>query len=465
MHPGIVCLLAGSAAPVPGSKTMYMSYFTVKSLKGLYNKAGYNPDIIRNTGWLFADKFLRMGLNFVLTAWIARYLGAEVFGIWNYAIAFTTLFGVFSTLGLYSIFIRDIVNQPENKNALLGSAFLIKFFGGLVTVLGACVCIVISRPGGALLQQVVFFTATGYVIQSLDVIDFYFQSQVKARRTVLARTIAFGVSGALKVFLVLNHYPLLYFVWANLLELAIAAGCLAVLYNQREGHLREWSFNRGVFVSLFRASAPILLSEIAIVIYMRLDQVMIGDLIGEAAVGEYSAAVRLSEIWYLFANIICSSVFPSIIQARKVSWPLYIDKVQRLFDVMLWVSLAAAATVTLLSDFIIGLFYGAAYAGAAPVLTVHVWTGVFVFFGIASGQYLVVENYTKISFYRTLFGLVTNVALNFMLIPTLGTVGAAWATLTSQAFSALISNLFFRQTRNLFFMYLKSANLFRFVNR
>jgi O-antigen/teichoic acid export membrane protein len=124
-----------------------------------------------------------------------------------------------------------------------------------------------------------------------------------------------------------------------------------------------------------------------------------------------------------------------------------------------------AITVTLLSDFIIELFYGVQYADAAPVLTVHVWTAVFVFFGIASGQYLVLENQMKLSFYRTLFGLVTNVVLNFVLIPILGTVGAAWATLISQAFSALISNLFFRPTRNLFFMYLKSANLLRFVNR
>ena len=53
--------------------------------------------IVDNIGWLFIDRFLRMGVGLLVGVWVARYLGPAQFGMLNYALAFVALFGVVAT--------------------------------------------------------------------------------------------------------------------------------------------------------------------------------------------------------------------------------------------------------------------------------------------------------------------------------------------------------------------------------
>src|ERR1051325_10626811 len=103
--------------------------------------------IVGNTGWLLADRILRLGVGLFVGVWVARYLGPEQFGLYNYALAFAGLFGAFATLGLDSIVVRDIVSNPANKNEVLGTAFVLKLIGGGGSLLMALGAIVLMRPG------------------------------------------------------------------------------------------------------------------------------------------------------------------------------------------------------------------------------------------------------------------------------------------------------------------------------
>ncbi len=73
--------------------------------------------------------------------------------------------------------------------------------------------------------------------------------------------------------------------------------------------------------------------------------------------------------------------------------------------------------------------FGQEYTAASDILHVHVWAGIPVVVGIASGAYLLAENLTSVALYRTVFGAVVNVVLNFVLLPRMGAIGAAYATL------------------------------------
>jgi PST family polysaccharide transporter len=434
----------------------------------LFNKVipeGNLRNIVVNSGWLFADKFLRMGLNFVLNAWIARYLGAEVFGTWNYAIAFVALFSFFSTLGLYNIIIRDLVSNPGQERNILGASFILRLAGGALTLLCAYVAIGYARPSSPLIHYLVLVTGLGYLVQSMDVIDYYFQSQLKARLIVYARSLAFVPIAALKVFLVVGRYPVQYFAWVSVLELLLGAAFLVLLYGRHYTRLSIWQVEVATLRRLLNQSAPLLLSEIAIILYMRLDQIMIGNMVGDRAVGNYSAAVRLSEVWYFFPNIICSSVFSSIIKDYQRNHARYLDKLQKLYDILAWISIAGGIMVMLTSKMLVTFFFGTEFGHADAILKVHIWTGVFVFLGMASNQQLVLENKTRISFYKTLAGLFTNVILNLVLIPPYGELGAAWATLISYGMSAFVSNLFFGSTHHIFFMLANTLNIARFPKR
>jgi len=414
--------------------------------------------IYGNALWLFSDKILRQGVNFILTAWIARYLGVEQFGTWSYAIAFVGLFSFFSTLGLYNLLQRDLIMNPKKKEELIGSAFILKFTGGAVTLLISYITIVILKPEEALLHDLVLIIGIGYLVQSLDVIDFFFQSQLKAKWVMLARSFSFFFFSIIKISFVLFGYSLSYFVVAMLGELVLSGVLLAMFYIKYFGSLFNWKIDYHLSKSLFIQSLPILFSEIAIIIYMRIDQVMVGEMRGESALGIFSAAVRLSEIWYFIPGVICSSFFPSIIKSHSADPLLYGRKLQRLYDILIWMSIGIGIFISVFSHYFVSMIYGSAFDEASSILTIHIWSSVFVFIGFASNQQLVIESNTDISFYRTVLGLLTNVFCNLLFIPIWGGIGAAYATLVAQAFSSWIGSLFFAKSRSIFWMNLNSVN-------
>jgi len=191
-------------------------------------------------------------------------------------------------------------------------------------------------------------------------------------------------------------------------------------------------------------------------IYMRIDQIMLSEMVNDYEVGTYSAALKLSEIWYIIPAIICNSFFPSIIEAKKLSQKNYFRRIQKLFDILLLISLLIAVFVTLFSSLIIDVLYGDQYKNAAIILAIHIWTAVFVFLGVGSSNFFIIENLQIKGLTRTVLGAVLNIILNLILIPKFLAVGAAVATLISQFFSSYGFDLLSRKTYVLFKMKTRS---------
>jgi len=216
---------------------------------------------------------------------------------------------------------------------------------------------------------------------------------------------------------------------------------------------------------LLRDSWPLLLSSIAVVVYMKIDQIMLGQMVGDEAVGIYSAAVRVSEVWYFIPTTIVASVFPAILNARSRSKEEYYKKMQQLFDLMLLLSICIALPMTFLSESVVRILFGEAYLAASTVLTIHIWTSIFVFLGVVSSKWFIAEDKQILSLQRTIIGALFNIFLNFLLIPQLGMFGAAFSTLLAQFIVGLLSDIFQKETRSIFIMKIKSFNLFSSIKR
>jgi polysaccharide transporter, PST family len=415
--------------------------------------------IIKNINWLTFERILKMFLAIFVSAWVARYLGPEQFGMMSYALAFVALFAVFNTLGLDGIVVRNIVKNPEKKQEYLGSTLLLKFLGSLLMLVLTTIGISILRPDNNLMIIFVIIISFGYLFKSFQVIDLWFQSQVKSKYAVYSRSISFIIISVLKVIFILTQKPLIAFILMFSLDSLIAA-ILLIYFYQKKGQISlfKWKARINTIKELLKDSWPLIFSGIAVAVYMRIDQIMIGNMMGDSALGIYSAAVRLSEMWYFLPVIITASVFPAIIRAKKKSEKLYQKRLQILYNSFTWFTISVALIITFLSPFIINLLYGADYALASTVLSIHIWAGVFVFLGVASSKHLIAENLTKISFYRTISGAIANIGLNIFLIPIYGIIGAAISTLLSYMISAFIMNLFFKKSRIIFIMQTKSLN-------
>lgn len=398
--------------------------------------------ILANTGWLFMDKVVRMGVGVFVSAWVARYLGPEQFGTLNYALAFTALFSTLAGLGVDSIVIRDLVRQPTSRGQILGSALILKLVAGLATLGLTLTAIFIVRPQDPLAHWLVGILAAGTVFQALNTIDLWFQSQVESRYVVWARNSVFGVVALTKVFLILAQAPLMAFAWVILGETVLGGVGLALAYRLRGLSFQGWHFDLHRARNLLRESWPLIFSGMMIMLYMRIDQVMLGQMAGDKAVGIFSAAVRLSEIWYFIPIIIASSVFPAIVRSRDQGEEVYLKRMQHFFDINAVLAYGLAVPTSLLAPAIISLLYGNSFAGATLIFSIHIWTCLFVFSGVARGQYLVTESLLKFSLFATFLGAVANIGLNLILIPRYQGVGSAVATLISGFVSAYLSSFF-----------------------
>jgi PST family polysaccharide transporter len=421
--------------------------------------------ILANTSWLFADRIVRMGVGLLVGVWIARYLGPDQFGLFNYATAFVLLFGVFATLGLDKVVIRDLVHDPSGKRETLGTAFVLKVLGSGLALALAVGAIGVLRPGDTLIHWIVAIAAGGSIFQSFDVIDFWLQSQVESKYTVWARFAAFLLVVVIRVALILLQAPLIAFVFALLAETAFGAVGLMIAYRARGEDIRLWRASVACAKRMLGISWPLILSGMAITVYVRIDVVMLGQLVSDRAVGVYAAATRFSELWYFIPIAITSSVFPAIVEAKSIGEAEYQARLQKLFNLMAGLALAIAVPMTFLSDLVIRLFYKEAYDGAGPILAIHIWSALFVFLGVAQSPWDLTEGLTKLTMRRTLAGAVVNVALNLVLIPLYAGLGAAIATVVSYAVSSCLANALDRRLRPIFVLQMKSLFLLKYVRR
>jgi PST family polysaccharide transporter len=401
------------------------------------------------------DRLVRMGMGVFIGVWVARYLGPSRFGSLNFATSFIALFATLTTLGLENLVLREIVLHPEKTPEILGTGFTLRLAGSTLAPILAIATIRIIQPHDHVAILLVSLLSIGLFFSAFDAIDSYFQSQVQSKLTVWAKNSAFLLMAATRVFLIHLEAPLWTFAAAQVAELVLGALGLVLAYIWSGGHFGHWRVKKERAVELMTQSWPVILSGMAIMVYMRIDMVMLKVMQGDHSAGIYAAATRVSEVWYFIPTAIVSSVSPAIIRVRE-NHALYYRRIGRLFSGMTLVALIIGSAIAACSHWIIHILYSNAFSAAGPILAVHIWASVFVFLGVAQAPWDFSENLLKLGFYRTLSGAIANVLINLVLIPRDGAMGAAVATVVSYAISSVFANAFSAKTRPIFLMQMRS---------
>jgi O-antigen/teichoic acid export membrane protein len=427
----------------------------------IFRPIAHRPNLVKivhNISWLFFDKILRMGVGFFVGVWIVRYLGPEQFGLLSFATAFTALFGAFATLGLQGIVVRDIVRNPNCAPETLGTTAILQLIGGIATYLLVLVAITYLRPDDSIARTIVAMLGSTMLLKASEISVYWFESKVLSKHIVWVKNGVFLVFAIVKVILILQQASLNAFVWTMLAEAVVVAIILLGVLSKYGVLLTKFRVSIKRAKSLLKDSWPLLLSSVSITIYLQIDKIMLGHMIGDGAVGIYSVALLISELWYFIPTVIVASTFPAIIESKKRSEKQYYARLQKLFDLMIVISVGLALLTTFLSTSIVILLFGEAYRDAGIILSIHIWAAVFVFLGVASSQWFLAEGRQVLSLQQTVIGAFMNVALNLWLIPVYGAVGAALATLISHSVAAFFADLIYKETRKIFSMKVRALN-------
>jgi len=412
-----------------------------------------------NTSWLMGHRVLSMVVALFVGVYVARYLGPERFGLLSYAGSFVGLFAALATLGLDGIMVRELVKTPERRDELLGTAFWLKAGGAILMWVGIAAAVPFTH-NDTQTNILIVIIAFAIIFQAFNVIDLNYQAEVKSKYVVYAQLVSLVISSITKLVFVWMAAPLVWFACVFLLDAVVRAAGMTAMYLKNTGEVWCWKWRWQTARVLLKDSWPLILAGMTVSIYMKIDQIMIKEMLDAEAVGFYAAAVRLSEAWYFIPVAITSSVFPAIINAKKQSEELYCQRLQKLYDLMVLLAVAIALPTTFLAHWVIRLLYGEAFLPAAGVLSIHIWAGVFVFLGIASGKWFITENFMKLSFYRTFLGAIGNVVFNLIFIPILHIKGAAMGTLLANFLAAYFFDVINLKTRKNFLMKTKSLCFF-----
>lgn len=394
-----------------------------------------------NFGWLIADKIIRLLIGLLVSAWVARYLGPEQFGVLAYALTFIAIFQAIALLGLDNLVVRDIAANPSQGNFYLGTALGLRCLSATATYLLMISTTYLLNKGDNQLFLIVAIVGSILFFQISDVIDLWFQSQLQSRRTVIAKGTSYLLAALIKILLILSGSGLIAFAIAIAVEAALALCALFFAYKLFRTSAK-WQWSTSVAYQLLRQSWPLLLSGLSILLYMRISVIFLREYSGSSAVGIYTVGVSLSELWYFIPMALASSLAPYISRKRIEEGDAYTSLIRKAFSVMWILSLTVVAFNTLTAKYWVSILYGEQYKISAEIFEIHTLTFIPVCLGVIQSIWLINEKRSKLALYQALTGATLAIGLNFLLTPVYGAHGAALIAVFAQFTQAFLANAF-----------------------
>jgi O-antigen/teichoic acid export membrane protein len=404
-----------------------------------------------NTFALFIEKILRLTIGFFVIILLTRYLGPEKFGLLSYALTYVSIAVSAAALGLDGIVTREIVKNPEAKDALLGTAFTINLASSLIVIGFVIFLVNITEDFQTalfigILSFTILFTTFGLLV------DAYFQAKVLSKYTVYSNTTAFLISSLLKIILIYIEVELIYFAYALLLDSMIIAFGYFYIYRVQNLSFLNWRFEKKIAQFFIKLALPLFFIAITAYVYTRTDQIMIKHLLGNEDVGYYAAALRVSEILFFVPGVIVASLFPKIVSLREESLQNYLRLLEGLFRGVVWFAIVVAISLSFFSNEIINILYGTEYLESARILRVLSFSIIFASISAVFVKILYAENYEKKYLFKNLLGVFVNIFLNYFLIKSYGALGAAYATLITLFIVNYVYDLLDKDLRRFYYL-------------
>ena len=388
-------------------------------------------NIAKNTGVLVLSQIITYILGFIYVIYVARYLGAEGYGILSFGLAFTGIFAVAVDLGLNTITTRDLSRDVKKSSNYLANLTTIKLILSIIVFILIAVSInLLNYPHQTVL--VVYFLGL-YVIVAAFSQMFYaiYQAYEKMEYQSLGQVLNTALILILTLAAIYYQASLIF-----ISSIYLIGSTIVLLYNIIITYWKfakfKLSFDRSFWSFKIREALPFGLTSIYGTIYTYIDSVMLSLMQGDLVVGWYSAAYRLILIVLYLPGIINQAIFPAMSKFYISSDDILRKIQEKFFKYMLILGFPIGVGTTILADKIILLIFGQEFLPSILALQVLIWTIVITFCGSAfvklfeaSGRQMVITKVTGA-------GVAVNILLNLVLIPLYSFIGASIATVLTE---------------------------------
>lgn len=420
----------------------------------------FSSIFINNFGSSFFSYLLKFTINFFLTTEIIKYLGYNDFGVFSFLVAFASIFGGLGSLGLEHVIPTVLSNSNYDEQIrCIKNSFTAVFVLGIITY-------ILFLVANFFLNQDFFQYAIIYglifPLNSLAVLRIYLEYQVKIRALSKLNNIVVLIISILKFNIIYFDLGLIFVFVISVLELLflLLSYYLFLLYNSKQIS-SIFLFEFSVISSLLKRSYLFVLSSLVIVMYTKIDQLILRFFHGNFSLGEFASTVRIVEVFY-FIPVLLSTSYNTNFLRTKEQIPLSRKKMFSITALSFYISLSISFLILFFSSNILTVLYGTFSDQSNYILKLYSLS--FVFISIATVRNIRINAHGMSRFYFkiTFIGLIINLSLNIILIPRIGSIGCAISSLISQFFLGVVSSLFVPILKNDLVFFLN--NFWRFRN-
>lgn len=412
-------------------------------------------NISRNIIYLFFDKVYGAIISLLFLSILTSYLGPELFGVWSYILSFASIAVPLSTAGTNYTIVKKF-SLDQNPAEVANQAFLLRLLASITTTIILILAFIVITPKTATQEEIITFTffLAAMILNNINLSVLYNEYKIKNEKNVLAKNIGLTIGTGIKILLIYNNASISEIAVVTILESLIF---FLVGYYLTDLHIVA-NFSKKVFSDsrkLLSESLPLLFSSVVVIIYLKVDIILLRHFAGIEEVGYYAAAARISEMLYAAPVAISTVFFPVIMKEINFNKETKRNRI-RFYAIVFYLCLFLSISCSLLSPQIIQVIYGSSFYDASQILSLHCVSIIFIGFLTSSSKELIAKNKYKLIFYRDLAGLFSNLLLNFILIPNYGALGAAVSSLISYFFASVLANLFYKEAKQVLVLMLKS---------
>lgn len=411
-------------------------------------KSKINNKEFINIKHLLSSYVLKYSIGLIINIWIVRNLGENNFGIFNYVNSLNGIFGIISTFGLQTVVVTNLmITNLEDQRKILSNSFILSLLTGFLAAILQLGFIFYYNFNERVVVILCLINIFIYLFDTFKILTFYYESIVESKSVSTINNISFLICTLFRVVILYYNLGLYYIAFSYVLDYLFTALFLYIKIPKSLFTFKSITFNKKIFLSILKESKPFLFSGLFISFFMKIDIVLIKNLMNNHEAGIFSASVRLTEIWYIIPGVIQSSFFPSLFEniTNEIE---YKRKMIKLYKLMIYFSLVIILTTILIGKYMVIKLFGIEFTSAYDLLKVHIWSILFVSISVIRNSYLFAHKHSYIFFQISVIGAISNLVLCYIFIKYFGAIGASFATVISYFIVGYISNFLFKPLRS-----------------
>lgn len=423
---------------------------SLKEVKKIFDKGSKHSLLLSNISWQSLERGCRILAGIYTGILLASYLGPESLGAYSYAQSFILLFSPLISLGYDGFLSRDIIFQKDKWADILGSSALLKLLGSTLSILLIWGLTYLDKSIATETKSLIRVLSLSFIFYPFDVFDIWFRAKLKSKNASISKIIALVIINALKILFIYQKAALMSFSWLYVAEFVVNGILQFAFYIKNEPrNLRQWKVSNERIKYVILESWPLLVSTFSLMIYNRIDQIMIGNMLDNKSVGIFSAAGKIADLPLALIMVINASIYPFLAATYKDNFSQFQKQYRIITDLFTALSYIMLAVVLIGAGWIISI-YPASFTPGAIILKINFIGLIFIFNSALRNSYLSLTGNQKLLLYSTVLSAILNILLNLFLIPAYGINGAAWASTITEFTALFLFNGVFLKTRDIF---------------